>query len=71
MSGNVWEWTASWKRPYDERGTAFDPTSRSKRVQRGGSFICAECGGYFVFARSASTPETSLFHVGVRCARDL
>ena len=69
MSGNVWEWTASWKRPYQERGTDFQPTRKSKRVQRGGSFICSECGGYFLFARSGSTPRTSLFHVGVRCAK--
>lgn len=46
MGGNVWEWTDSWKRPYDERGTDFQPTRKSERVQRGGSFICAECGGY-------------------------
>ena len=70
MSGNVWEWTASWKRPFDERETDFQPTLRSKRVQRGGSFICSECGGYFVFARAGATPRTSLFHVGVRCAKD-
>jgi len=70
MSGNVWEWTASWKRPYEERGTDFQSTTRSERVQRGGSFICSECGGYLVFARSSATPRTSLFHVGVRCAKD-
>lgn len=70
MSGNVWEWTSSWKRPYDERGTDFQPTARSKRVMRGGSFICSECGGYFLFSRSASTPRTSLFQVGFRCAKD-
>jgi sulfatase modifying factor 1 len=70
MSGNVWEWTASWKRPYEQRGAAFQPTKRSKRVMRGGSFICSECGGYFLFSRSASTPQTSLFHVGFRCAKD-
>ena len=70
MSGNVWEWTASWKRPYDERGTDVQPTRKSERVQRGGSFICAECGGYFLFARAGATPRTSLFNVGFRCARD-
>ena len=70
MSGNVWEWTASWKRPYEERGTDVQPTNRSERVQRGGSFICNECGGYFVFARAGATPRTSLFHTGVRCAKD-
>jgi len=71
MSGNVWEWTSSWKRPYEGRGTSFQPTKKSKQVMRGGSFICSECGGYFVFARSAATPRTSFFHVGVRCARDI
>lgn len=70
MSGNVWEWTASWKRPYEERDDDFQPTSRSERVQRGGSFICSDCGGYFVFSRSGATPRTSLFNVGVRCAKD-
>lgn len=71
MSGNVWEWTASWNRPYEERNTSFEPTERSKRVQRGGSFICNDCGGYYVFARASGTPETSLFNVGFRCARDV
>jgi sulfatase modifying factor 1 len=70
VSGNVWEWTGSWKRPYSDRGTPFTPTRRSERVQRGGSFICSECGGYFLFARSGATPETSLFNVGLRCATD-
>ena len=70
MSGNVWEWTSSWKRPYSERGTSFQPTKKSERVMRGGSFICSGCGGYFVFSRSAATPRTSLFQVGVRCAKD-
>lgn len=70
MSGNVWEWTSSWKRPYEERGTDFTPGEGSERVQRGGSFICRECKGYYVFSRSSSTPNTSLFHVGFRCARD-
>lgn len=71
MSGNVWEWTASWLRPYEERGTNFQLDRKSERVMRGGSFICNECGGYYLFARSGSTPRTSLFHVGVRCATDV
>ena len=70
MGGNVWEWTESWYRPYGERGAPFTPTKRSERVQRGGSFQCNECGGYSVFSRSHSTPETSLFHVGFRCVKD-
>lgn len=71
MSGNVWEWTASWYRPYDERAASFEPTPESERVQRGGSFLCHECGGFHVFARSHATPETALFQVGFRCAKDV
>lgn len=71
MGGNVWEWTTSWYRPYSERGARFTPTAESERVQRGGSFQCNECFGYRVYTRSHSTPETSLFHVGFRCARDV
>jgi sulfatase modifying factor 1 len=73
MGGNVWEWTADWFRPYADRGTQFAPDSASERVQRGGSFLCHEsyCHGYRVSARSHSTPETALFHVGFRLAADL
>ena len=71
MGGNVWEWTESWYRSYGDRGAPFTPTKRSERVQRGGSFQCNECGGYHVFSRSHSTPETSLFHVGFRCVKDV
>jgi sulfatase modifying factor 1 len=70
MSGNVWEWTASWYRPYSERDAPFEPTSQSEKVQRGGSFLCNECGGFHVFSRAHATPETSLFQVGFRCATD-
>jgi len=71
MSGNVWEWTSSWYRPYSRRNAPPTAKEKRERVQRGGSFLCHECGGYHVFARSHSTPETSLFHVGVRCAKDV
>ena len=73
MGGNVWQWTASWYRPYDERDAPFTPTASSERVQRGGSFLCSTdyCHGYRVSARSHSTPETALFHVGFRTAADV
>lgn len=71
MGGNVWEWMEDWYRPYSERGTPFEPTAQSEKVQRGGSFQCNECQGFRVYTRAHSTPETSLFHVGFRCAQDL
>ncbi len=73
MGGNVWEWTDDWFRPYGSGYNSFSPNPTSERVQRGGSFLCNEdwCHGFRVSARSPSTPETSLFHVGFRCARSL
>lgn len=73
MAGNVWEWTDSWFRPYGDLGMPFVPDASSERVQRGGSFLCHEdyCHGYRVSARSHSTPETALFHVGFRLVRSM
>lgn len=73
MGGNVWEWTDSWYRSYEDRDKAFTPTAQSERVQRGGSFLCnpGYCHGYRVSARSHTTPESSLFHVGFRTVKDI
>lgn len=73
MSGNVWEWTTSWYRPYADRHSPFEPDEHSARVQRGGSFLCNDswCHGFRVSARGQSTPESSHYHVGFRCVRDI
>lgn len=73
MGGNVWQWTSDWFRPYAMRDAPFTPDATSERAQRGGSFLCHRdvCHGYRVSARSHSTPETALFHVGFRLALDV
>jgi formylglycine-generating enzyme required for sulfatase activity len=60
MTGNVWEWTASW----------FDAT-RLSRAMRGGSYLChaSYCNRYRVDARSANTPDSSTGNLGFRCVR--
>lgn len=70
MAGNVWEWTASWFRPYDARRSTT--AGLRERVQRGGSFLCDPtfCQGFRATARSHSTPESALLNVGFRCVTD-
>jgi formylglycine-generating enzyme required for sulfatase activity len=52
--------------------TSFDPNEpfASKRVHRGGSFLCHKsyCKGYRITARMKTCPDTSLNHLGFRCA---
>lgn len=53
---------------------SYDPydVHAQKKVLRGGSFLCNEsyCSGYRVSARMKSTPDTSMEHIGFRCARN-
>jgi len=73
MGGNVWEWTEDWYRPYSDRDKQYKTTTMSEKVLRGGSFMChiSYCHGYRVSARSHTTPDNALFHVGFRGVKDL
>lgn len=75
MSGNVWEWQSNLKFNYEAlfRVPVREGDISAERAQRGGSFLCEPtwCHGYRVSGRSSSSPETSLFHVGFRCVKDV
>ena len=46
---------------------------RSKRVIRGGSYLCNDsyCSSYRVSARMPYSQETGMSHVGFRCVKDI
>jgi sulfatase modifying factor 1 len=54
--------------------SSYDPDEPdiSKRVLRGGSFLCndAYCSGYRPAARMKSSPDTSANHIGFRVVKN-
>jgi formylglycine-generating enzyme required for sulfatase activity len=74
MSGNVWEWTGSWYKPYPGNRHPTENYGEKYRVLKGGSwFDCSfyKCGiSAPSYNRSFFIPETKNASFGFRCAKD-
>jgi formylglycine-generating enzyme len=84
MAGNAWEWCADWYRsdyyhdspdknpPGPISGFDRNEPGLLKRVQRGGSFMCADnyCVRYIVGTRGKGEVTSAASHTGFRCAKD-
>ena len=74
-TGNVWEWCADWFDPayyrHSERRNPLGPANGTRRVMRGGSYLChaSYCRRYRVAARSANSIDSSTGNLGFRVAR--
>jgi sulfatase modifying factor 1 len=77
VTGNVWEWTADWfdagYRGRDRRTDPAGPSTGTRRVQKGGSYLChaSYCRRYRLAARQGNEPDSSAGNLGFRCAADV
>lgn len=73
MAGNVWEWTASWYKPYAGNKRQTENYGQKYRVLKGGSYVdCTfyKCGiSAPAFNRSFFKAETRNSGFGFRCAK--
>ena len=74
MSGNVWEWTASWYRQYPGNKHPSENYGEQYKTLKGGSWWdCSfyQCGiSAPVYNRSFFDPQTKNSSFGFRCAKD-
>ena len=74
MSGNVWEWTASWYKAYPNNKVASESYGERYKTLKGGSwFDCSfyNCGiSAPVFNRAFFSVRTKNDSFGFRCAKD-
>ena len=74
MSGNVWEWTSSWYKPYPNNKTPSESYGERYKTLKGGSwFDCSfyKCGiSAPVFNRAFFSVKVKNDSFGFRCAKD-
>lgn len=74
MTGNVWEWTASWYQPYPGNQTVSEAYGERYKTLKGGSwFDCSfyKCGlSAPVYNRAFFARKTKNDTIGFRCAKD-